>query len=176
MPSDPRYLFDSDVLITSGKLHYGHAYCQSFWEWIAAGHQNDRFHSIDLVKKEVLAGLNKGDPFYKWITQPALTPFFRNPGTVDDLVGKLTTMAHSSPNKFTHAAIKKFTDTAKADIWLIAYAARHKNFVIVTYEESAPDGKKEIKLPDAAQWLGVKTVKLVDVLNRYAINNFTFRP
>jgi hypothetical protein len=176
MPSDPRYLFDSDVLITSSTKHYAYAYCEAFWDWLRAGHMADRFHSIDVVKREVLNGLNKGDPFYKWMTHPSMNPFFRNRGAVDDLVGKLTGMAQTSPKKFTHAAIEKFTNTAKADIWLIAYAAKHKGFVIVTNEESAPDSKKEIKLPDAANWLGVKTVKLVDVLNRYAIDNFTFRP
>lgn len=176
MPSDPRYLFDSDVLIRSSNDHYGFAYCKSFWDWLLAGHKADRFHSIDVVKSEVLHSRKKGDPFYDWMSHPSMNPFFRKRGAIDDIVGTLTVRAKTSPNKFTQGAIEKFTDTSKADIWLIAYAAKHRNFVIVTHEESAPASKSVIKLPDAAQWLGVKTVMLVDVLNRFAINNFTFRP
>ena len=86
MPSSMRYLFDSDVLIASARLHYAPAYCQLFWDWLSAGHKAGLFFSAN--------------------------------------------------------------------------------------EKSEPNSKKDIKLPDAALWLGVKTVKLFDLLQQYAGHNF----
>lgn len=69
-----RYLFDSDVLIASARLHYAPAYCQLFWDWLSAGHKAGLFFSIDKVKGELLDG--QQDPLNQWVALPEHKKFF----------------------------------------------------------------------------------------------------
>ena len=171
MPS--RYLFDSDVLIASARLHYSPAYCQAFWDWLTAGHKANLFFSIDKVKDELMVG--KTDPLSAWAQAPAMNGFFL---PSDSAIGQwkgLTNFATNPAKQFTDGAQKKFLAEDKADAWLIAYAADTGNYVIVTNEVSAPLSKAEIKLPDAAAALQVKSVKLFDIMKLHAGHNFSLK-
>lgn len=171
MPNRTRYLFDSDVLITSARLHYAPAYCQIFWDWLSAGHKAGMFFSIDKVKGELLDG--KRDPLNSWVSLPEHKNFFQ-PSLASLGKWKVLSERANDPNAgFTHGARTKFLDQDKADAWLISHAAQSGNFVIVTNEKSEPGSKKAIKLPDAALWLDVKTVKLYDLFRQYAGHNFS---
>lgn len=174
MPSRTRYLFDSDVLIASARFHYSPAYCQIFWDWLAAGHKAGLFYSIDKVKNELLDG--DKDPLNEWAGSDGLANFFQASLSALPQWKKISGFALDPIKGFTSAAKSKFLDAEKADAWLIAHAAQNGNFVIVTNEVSAPNSKADIKLPDAAAWLGVKTVKLYDILQIHAGHNFTFKP
>lgn len=169
MPSRTRYLFDSDVLIASARLHYAPAYCQVFWDWLASGHKAGLFFSIDKVKSELLDG--DKDHLKAWAD--ANPGFFQSSSDSLPYWGKLSTIANDPAKQYKPAAKKKFLDLEKADAWLIAHAAHQGNFVIITNEKSEPQSKREIKLPDAAGWLSVKTVKLFDVLRAHAGHNFS---
>lgn len=173
MPSRTRYLFDSDVLIASARFHYSPAYCQIFWDWLAARHKAGLFYSIDKVKNELLDG--DKDPLNEWAGSADLANFFHASLSALPQWKKISGFALDPAKGFTPAAKSKFLDAEKADAWLIAYAAQNGNFVIVTNEVSAPNSKADIKLPDAAAWLGVKTVKLYDILQIHAGHNFTFK-
>ncbi len=171
MPSRTRYLFDSDVLITSARLHYSPSYCQAFWDWLTAGHQAGIFFSIDKVKEELLDG--DDDPLSQWIDTERLKDFFQ---TSLPSIGQwkvLSAFANDPVRNYKTSAKNKFLDVDKADAWLISHSAHNGDFVIVTNEVSRPEAKADIKLPDAAAWLGVKTIKLHDLLNKYAGHNFT---
>lgn len=172
MPNRIRYLFDSDVLITSARLHYSPAYCQAFWDWLTAGHKIGQFYSLDKVKKELLNG--DKDPLNEWAGAEELSEFFQASLPALGQWKKISRFALDPAKGFGEAAKSKFLDADKADAWLIAYAAQN-DFVIVTNEVSAPHSKKDVKLPDAAAWLGVKTVKLYNILRIHAGHNFTLK-
>lgn len=74
------------------------------------------------------------------------------------------------------AAKAKFLDEKSADAWLVSFAMHSPGFVVVTNEVSAPGSKKDIKLPDAALAMGVKTTTLRLVMERHAGKNFQFKP
>ncbi|MDK9691275.1 DUF4411 family protein [Azospira sp.] len=169
MPSRTRYLFDSDVLISSARLHYAPEYCQVFWDWLSAGNSAGMFFSIDKVKGELLDG--DGDLLNSWAESNP--DFFQSSTASLPAWGRLSTIANDPQKQFRHSAKSKFLDLEKADAWLIAHAATNGNFVIVTNEKSEPLSKREIKLPDAAAWLQVNTVKLFDVLRAHAGHNFS---
>jgi hypothetical protein len=169
MPSRTRYLFDSDVLIASARLHYAPAYCQVFWDWLAAGYKAGIFYSLDKVKDELLDG--NDDPLAAWATDNS--GFFLPSLVSLPVWATLSKIANDSAKQFKPAAKQKFLDHEKADAWLIAFAAHQKDYVIVTNEKSEPMSKASIKLPDAAGWVGVKTVKLFDVLQAHAGHNFS---
>jgi hypothetical protein len=168
-----RYLFDSDVLISSARLHYHPNYCEAFWEWITAGHQAGLFFSIDKVKSELLDG--DEDPLHAWVESPALRSFFQSSLSSLPVWAKLSQEAHNPTRKFMMAAKAKFLNADKADAWLIAYAAHNQNFTIITNEASAPNSIRDIKLPDASSWLNVPTTKNHPVLHKFAKSNFAFK-
>lgn len=170
MPNSTRYLFDSDVLIASARLHYAPAYCELFWDWLSAGHTAGIFFSIDKVKGELLDGHQ--DPLNKWVALPAHKNFFQSSLASLSKWKDLSVRANDPVAGFTPGAKNKFLDQSKADAWLISHAAHHGNFVIVTNEKSEPNSKKDIKLPVAALWLGVNTVKLFDLFQHFAGHNF----
>lgn len=173
MPSRTRYLFDSDVLIASARLHYSPTYCQAFWDWLAVGHKAGLFYSIDKVKGELLDG--DKDQLNEWASSDGLTGFFQTSLPALGQWKKISGFAFDPAKGFTDAAKNKFLDAGKADAWLIAHAAHHGNFTIVTNEVPAPNSKSSIKLPDAAAWLGVKTAKLYDILQVHAGHNFSLK-
>lgn len=169
-----RYLFDSDVLISSARLHYHPNYCEAFWEWLTAGYQAGLFFSIDKVRDELLDG--DKDPVRAWAESPALKGFFQSSLPSLPLWGKLSQEANSPARNFLMAAKTKFLNADKADAWLIAHAAHHQNFTIITNEKSEPNSKRDIKLPDASAWLNVPTTRIYPVLHKFAKSNFSFSP
>ena len=172
MPSSTRYLIDSDVLISAKNLHYRPGFCEAFWGWIVDAHKAGLLFSIDKVKDELLAG-NDDDPLYDWAQKPGLNGFFLASEPGAQKWKELSKWAVEGG--FIAAAIDKFLGAKSADAWLIAFAAAEGKFVIITNEVSAPQGKKAIKLPDAAAAVGVKTISLFEVLQLFAHRTFELK-
>jgi hypothetical protein len=166
-----QYLLDTDVLVASKRLHYHPDFCQLFWDWIDAGHTGHSFYSIDRVKDELLIG-NEQDLLRQWCKRVHLSDFFL---PTRDATPKWAELANWAQSKaYLPAAISKFLSAKSADAWLIAYAALTPGWTIVTNEVAAPQSRKDIKLPDAAAALGVRTVNLSQLLRTHAKSNFTF--
>ncbi|MEZ2742645.1 DUF4411 family protein [Paenalcaligenes hominis] len=171
-----RYLLDSNTLIEAKNLHYRPSFCQSFWDWIIAGHTANKFFSIDIVQKELLAG-DADDLLHMWAksVKASLPGFFISTKGCSSQWGALTAWVTNS--KYKEAAIKKFLNRAAADAWLIAYALQNKGtYTIVTNEIAVPSRISSIQLPDAAQAFGVPSINLYDLLSRHGANNFSFQP
>jgi len=82
---------------------------------------------------------------------------------------------HRRPS-YRPAGVQKFIRADAADAWLVAFAASLvQEYTIVTNEVGAPEGRRDIKLPDAAAAFGVPTIKLFDLLDRMAYGTFDFR-
>lgn len=167
------YLLDTDVLVSSKRIHYHPDFCQLFWDWIDEGHAHQAFYSIDKVKGE-LEGGDDEDLLKQWCKRPNLSGFFLGTKASAPKWTELANWAAKKTPSFIPAALSKFLDVKSADAWLIAYAASNPGWVIVTNEVSAPDSKKDIKLPDAAMALGVDTIPLPRLLRQHAARNFTF--
>lgn len=167
------YLLDTDVLVSSKRIHYHPDFCQLFWDWIDDGHTRQAFYSIDRVKGE-LEGGDDEDLLQQWCKRPNMGDFFLGTRASAAKWGELANWAHRRMPAFLPAALAKFLDAKSADAWLIAYAASNPGWVIVTNEVSAPESKKDVKLPDAAHALGVETIPLPKLLRRHALTNFTF--
>lgn len=174
MPSKTRYLFDSDVLIASKNLHYQPSFAPDFWDWIAAGHKEGLFFSIDKVRKELLNG-GKKDPLYIWAQSRISPSFFLESASAIAKWRSLNSWACDPNQEFMEAAKTKFLNVDSADAWLIAVASNSKDYCIITNEVSAPESKKDIKLPDAASALSVSTITLPVVLAAYARPGFVFK-
>ena len=145
MNTEPMFLMDADVFITAKNRYYAFDICPGFWSSIIHYHRQKRIYSIDRVRNELLIG-RKTEDLVQWVTNTLPADFFLS--VDDDNVASAYTeimlWAQRHPRYFDYAKAKFATG---ADGWLVAYAKVH-NLIVVTNEESAPDSKREIKLPD----------------------------
>jgi hypothetical protein len=133
-----------------------------------------KLFSIDKVRDELLVG-DVNDELHGWAKEPVLSDFFLSSSGCAGQWRRLATWANLPKNGFKEVAKAKFLEIDSADAWLIAYAAEHKDCVIVTNEVSSPFSKASIKLPDAAAHLGVATINLFQLLHRHSSHNFSFK-
>lgn len=168
-----RYLLDSNVLIAAKSLYYKPGFCTVFWSWIDDAHSGGQVFSIDKVKKELMAG-DADDHLVGWAAERGEEFFLPTKGTLYQW-RHLAEWAENRTPAFKESAKEKFLQAEAADAWLIAFAAHHGDYTIVTNEVSRPDSKKSIQLPDAAAALRIPTISLFDLLDTCAHNNFSFR-
>lgn len=168
------YLLDSDVLVASKRLHYHPDFCQLFWDWIDAGHSAGVFYSLDKVKAELMSG-HEDDILHQWCKRPGLASFFLSSKGSTVEYGAVANWAATKQPNFLPAALNKFLSAKGADAWLVATAAnRGAAWKVVTNEVSAPQSRKDIKLPDAAIAMSVGTLPLTGLLRAHAKANFSF--
>lgn len=174
MSDTQKYLLDTDVLVASRRIHYQPGFCQAFWSWVDAGFSNEVLFSIDKVKDEIANG-HESDPLSEWAKQAKLKSFFLSTKGVAAKWAEIATWAQNRVPEYSNGAKNKFLSASGADAWLIAFAAANPGYTVVTNEVPAPESKNDIKLPDAAKALGVRTINLIQLLQTHAHNNFTFR-
>lgn len=165
-----RYLLDSNIFIQSFNLAYRPSFCSAFWDLLQTLHLAGRVFSISSVKKELTY---RDDDLAKWVLNLPDT-FFLNEKIVGQQNYKyLMNWAMANP-QFTDGAKLKFASD-HADPWLVAYAAQ-ENMKIVTQESYNLNIRTSIKIPNAAEQLGVKYIGLFDFLDSVCENNFQMKP
>lgn len=149
--NSPRYILDSDVLITAKNLYYAFDICPGFWQGILDYHSSGRVFSIQRIKSELLQG-KKTDELVQWVNSSVPSSFFLDVDEEDVTTAYAEVMLWVQRNtRFTEAAKAKMA--SGADGWLVAYAMVHST-VVITLEISAPQSK-DIKIPDLCQQFGV---------------------
>ena len=140
------YLLDANVFITAKNNHYGFEFCPAFWDWLDTAHGAGTAHSVERVYEELI---ERGDNLSDWAR--SRRGFFL-PLTATDLraVAEVNRWANDSPD-YDPAAKAEFADAA--DSFLIAQA-RAGAHTVVTHERIS-DGRKRIKIPNAAAAHGV---------------------
>lgn len=170
-----KFILDADVFIQAKNLHYRFDFCTGFWDWITQAHNGDIVFSIQKVRSQLISS-NKTDKAKLW-AESTKTGFFlddQNDPQVMEEYAKLIT-AVTAKTQYNLSAINWFLDSKNADAFLIAAAKRH-GFMLITHEVSAPDSKSDIKIPDAAKLVGVKTMHIFDCLSQHSEDNFKFKP
>ncbi len=153
MMVDRTYLVDSDVFITAKNLYYSFDICPGFWKSVLHHHREGRVFSVDRVRSELLVGRRTED-LVRWVRDEVPEGFFVQVDT-DVVVRAYTDVmmwVQRHPKYFDYAKAKFATG---ADGWLVAYAQVH-GATVVTNEQSAPESRKEIKLPDVCDQFGVR--------------------
>lgn len=162
----PRFLIDSDVLITAKNSYYAFPICPGFWQSLLHGHFKNQIHSIDRVRQELLNG-SPEDDLVRWVEKSVPKSFFHSCGDqkVVDAFGQIMLWAQRH-SRYTDAAKAKFA--SGADGWLVAYGMVHR-YTVVTNEERAPDSLKSIKLPDVCDAFRVETEGVFMMLEQVSI-------
>lgn len=152
------YLIDSNVLIEAKNRYYAFDIAPGFWIWLEQAHAGAEVCSIDKVREELLEG---DDELAGWArNHPG---FFR---AVDQsATEELKPLSQwASTRDYTPAAIAEFIGNT-ADYYLIAYAKAHGH-EIVTHEQSSPQARKRVLIPDACLAMGVTTCDTFQMLRR----------
>ena len=140
------YLLDANVLITAKNNYYGFEFCPAFWEWLDIANAVGTVRSVERVYDELI---ERGDE----LSDSAHTrrAFFLSL-TADDIpaIAEANRWATDSPD-YDPAAKDAFADVADSFLVAQAKAGRH---TIVTHERIS-DGRKRIKIPNAAAAHGV---------------------
>lgn len=149
-------------------MYYRFDFCGGFWEWLRFAHQIGMIYSIKKVRDELIVG---NDSCADWVK--SLPPSFfvddMNDRAVMTAYGSVMLWAHGADFR-THAKVE-FAKHTVADAFLIATAKAH-NYQIVTQEQSNPEAKKKIYLPDAAAANGVQTMYIYDLLSQHTVSTF----
>ena len=149
----PTYLVDSDVFITAKNLYYSFDLCPGFWRSVLHHHRKGRVFSVDRVRNELLAG-SRTDTLVQWVRDAVPSTFFLpvDTGAVQSAYTDIMMWVQRHPRYFDQAKAKFATG---ADGWLVAYARVH-DAIVVTNEQSAPESRREIKLPDVCDRFDVR--------------------
>ncbi len=149
------YLLDANVFISAKRDHYGFDFCPAFWSWIEHANARGSVYSIEAVYAELEA---LDDDLTDWAK--AHRSMFLPVGPSDlSAIGDVNRWATSSTD---YEAVAKVEFSRVADSFLIAQALAggHK---VVTHEQFS-NGRRKIKIPNAAVALGVTVVRPFEML------------
>lgn len=140
------YLLDANVFITAKNNHYGFDFCRAFWDWLDHAHEAGIVFSVERVYDELI---ERDDDLSAWCRdrKALFMPF----GS-DDVrsVAAVNRWANDSSD-YDPAAKAEFADAADSFLVAKAFAGGH---TLVTHERIS-DGRKRIKIPNAAAAHGV---------------------
>ncbi|WP_024868344.1 DUF4411 family protein [Pseudoxanthomonas suwonensis] len=174
---DEKFIVDANVFVQGKNFHYNFDFCEGFWDWIRAGFDEGLIYSIRKVRSELVEG-KQGDKARAWAE--AMPPEFfledEDDSSVMAAYAEVMQWAAASTH-YSERAKQEFAEVKRADAFLLAYAKRY-GFVIVTQEQSKPEQKKRIPIPDAANSIGgIKpTLTIYELLRRHAKPTFVFNP
>lgn len=177
------YLLDSNIFIQSKNLEYRFSFCNDFWKLLIDLHNVEKVFSIKSVKNEIQQGYKNSDnltlqddiQFRDWINNLPNTFFVEDTDEQTEIEYKKLMNWSSCNPQFTVQAKTEFA--GNADARLVAYAKAH-NMNIVTHETYNVTIKKRIKIPNAAEALGIrdKCITLYDFLEQNACGTFQMKP
>lgn len=166
MSSSPKYLIDSDVLITAKNRYYSFQICPGFWDSVLHSHSCSHLHSIDQVKQELLSG-SKDDDLVQWVGQCVPASFFLTSDGSEVVAAYSKVISWVSQHMQYHGEAKtKFA--SGADGWLVAHGIVTGQ-TIVTNEQPRPDSRRAIKLPNAYHQFNVKFEDTFPMLHRLGV-------
>lgn len=158
----PPYLLDANFFIEAYRKSYPMDVFPSFWEKVKALADAGLICSIDKVKTEIY---QNEDVLKAWCETNLPEDFFRDssPAVVDFTYAQVVRWASSKLGApYSQTALDIFMQADEADAFLIAFA-RKNQLAIVTNEVSAPESRKNIKIPDACTSLGIRTLQPVQL-------------
>lgn len=151
----PPFLLDANFFIEAHRKSYPMDVFPTFWEKVKAMAVAGQIGSIDKVKSELY---KNEDALKTWCEQNLPDDFFQDSAPALVEYAQVVNWAYSKLTQpYTQSALDIFMDADEADAFLVAFAKKHQ-LALVTNEISAPESRRNVKLPDACQPFGVRTL------------------
>lgn len=153
-----QYLIDSNILITAHRISHPIDIHPSFWRDLIQVFEREDVNSIVKVKKELEY---YEDDLKMWVQENIGSSFWKRTDLAISQYALIQNWA--SDQHYNSNAIADFAEGTNADPFLIAYCLFLKQekdieSTIVTLEVSAPDSKRNIKIPDVCNAFGVRHI------------------
>ncbi|PKD20589.1 DUF4411 family protein [Salegentibacter salarius] len=158
-----RYLLDTNYFIQAHRSYYPLDVVESFWVRTKELAKNGHIISIDKVKKEIYDKASHEDELKIWCGDNLENEFFNSTDIALPQYIQIVQWVNSMRHQYHDSAIEEFLQADLADPWLVAYAMK-ENLVIVTYEKSAPDSKKRVKIPEVCNRFGVRFIDTIGMM------------
>jgi len=156
------YLIDSNCFIEAKNVSNPLDVAISFWNKIKELAVAGKIHSIDKVKGE-LTSIN--DELSKWVKDNIPDKFFLSTTDTQVLSKYSETILWANNSGFRPNAVAEYSQSVKADAFLVAYAATNPSQIrIVTHEISGNGSIKKVKIPDACKPNGIKCIRVMEML------------
>jgi hypothetical protein len=163
MTPTPRFLLDANVFMEAARRYYAFDLLPQFWEVLIEQAKQNRVLSIDRVKLEIERGKDdlacwaKGEFSFAFAStnHPDVLTEFRN------LMG----WVNAQP-KFFDSAKEEFAKGV--DGWLVAFAKVDK-MTLVTHEQSKPESRNRVMIPDVCNVAGVPCVDTFQMLRALGV-------
>ncbi len=159
------FLVDANFFIEAHRITYPLDVVPSFWEEIASSAHKGDICSLDKVKAEID---KHEDDLRDWCDQNLPDNFFKDSTSSILAYGRIAQWANSKSDQYRPEALAVFLDSDRADAWLAAYASEN-SMTVVTQEVSAPESKKNIKLPDVCIAGGIHYENTIGMLRALSI-------
>ena len=143
------YLLDANTLLEAKNVHYGMDFCPAFWCWLTVSHADGQIFSITQVRDELL-----DDVIRPWVNAQSPDFFLSKDATVERKIGELVQWVDRQ--RLLDTVILEFMDSA--DMYLVAHAMA-RGHTVVSWEKSAPESRKKIKIPDVCAAMGVRCIE-----------------
>lgn len=163
-----KYLLDSNVFIQAHRMYYPFDVVPGFWRKLIELTDREIIISIDKVKKELLYNPKEPDELGKWCIDNLHDDFFANSEDCVTDYGEIVNWVNSNP-QYNQNAKNEFMNTDLADPWLIAYAKKY-DCILVTYEISAPEMKKRVKIPEPCRHFGINCITPIEMFRELKEN------
>lgn len=158
-----RYLLDSNFFIQAHRFYYPLDVVESFWARTEELASNGHIISIDKVKKEIYDKSSHEDELKLWCIDNLDDQFFHSTDEALPQYIQIVQWVNSMRHQYLDSAIEEFLQADLADPWLVAYAMK-ENLVIVTYEKSAPEAKKRVKIPEVCNHFRVRFIDTIEMM------------
>ena len=162
------YLLDTNVFIQAKNLYYGFDLCPGFWAWLIRANQRGIVYSIEMVLNELtqfgrVGEHSEADELAQWAIARGKDMFLPPNSETSSALSDIASWAVSA--SYDQTAIDEFFRAA--DQFLVAEGLA-RDYTVVTHEQSAPNSRKRIKIPDAcaAQSPGVECISPFEMLRR----------
>ena len=143
------------MLIRAKNDYYGFDLCPGFWDWLETMNASGSVYSVEAVYNELIAG---SDDLSQWARDHR--QFFLPLTTAD--IAAVATANRWATNSANYDPAAKAEFARAADAFLIGRALTGGHTVVT--HETISDGRRRIKIPNAAGENGVQVVKPFQML------------
>ena len=163
MTDSPTFLLDANVFIEAARRYYAFDLLPQFWAALIDHAERERLLSIDRVKVELERGK---DDLAGWAKAKFSFAFASTDrAEVAQEFGRLMRWTQGQ-KQFQNAAKEKFAKDA--DGWLVAFA-KVEGMTLVTHEQSKPESRNRVMIPDVCKVANVPVVDTFQMLRALGV-------
>ena len=164
------FLIDSNAFMTPFRFYYAFDLVPAYWEKLKKYLESGRVVVLDIVKDEIEKGQ---DELAEWLSE--VDNLVVVPKVTEQTVAEYQEVMQfvASSGYYKESALATWAPANIADPWLIA-AAKSNGYTLVTEEVksgglSKKTPNKSAKIPDVAEYLGVKTTNVFYMMRKLGI-------